>query len=196
MSISLVKGQKVSLSKDGAKLSRVFMGLGWDAKESKGFLSSLFGSTEDIDLDASCLIFDGANVLLEAIFYNNLRGLNGLVVHTGDNLTGAGDGDDEVIKVNLGSLPPEVKTMVFIVSSYKGQTFDKIANAYCRVVDEASGKELVKFNISDTGSHTGLIMAKIYLHNGEWKMHAIGEKTGGRTPADMLPAVVALLGKS
>jgi tellurium resistance protein TerZ len=83
--------------------------------------------------------------------------------------------------------------MVFIVSSYQGQTFDKIANAYCRVVDEATGKELVKFNISDTGSHTGLIMAKVYLHNGEWKIHAVGEKTGGRTPIDMLPSVMASL---
>ncbi len=193
MSISLVKGQKVSLSKDGTKLSRVFMGLGWDVAQSGGFLKSLFGGGDDIDLDASCLVFDENNQLLDAIFYNNLKGLNGLIVHTGDNRTGAGDGDDEVIKVDLGRLPPAVKNMVFIVSSYQGQTFDKIANAYCRVVDETTGKELVKFNISDTGSHTGLIMAKVYLHNNEWKIHAVGEKTGGRTPADMLPAVVAPL---
>ncbi len=193
MSISLVKGQKVSLSKDGTKLSRVFMGLGWDVAQSGGFLKSLFGGGDDIDLDASCLVFDENNQLLDAIFYNNLKGLNGLIVHTGDNRTGAGDGDDEVIKVDLGRLPPAVKNMVFIVSSYQGQTFDKIANAYCRVVDETTGKELVKFNISDTGSHTGLIMAKVYLHNNEWKIHAVGEKTGGRTPADMLPAVVASL---
>jgi tellurium resistance protein TerZ len=193
MSISLIKGQKVSLSKDGTKLTRVSMGLGWDIAQSGGFLKNLFRGEDDIDLDASCLVFDDNKQLLDVIFYNNLRGLNGLVVHTGDNRTGAGDGDDEVIKVDLARLPSEVKTMVFIVSSYQGHTFDKIANAYCRVVDEVTGKELVKFNITDNGSHTGLIMAKVYLHNGEWKIHALGERTAGRTPIDMVPAVVASL---
>jgi tellurium resistance protein TerZ len=193
MSISLIKGQKVSLSKDGAKLTRVFMGLGWDIAQSGGFLKNLFSGGDEIDLDASCLVFDDNKQLLDVIFYNNLRGLNGLVVHTGDNRTGAGDGDDEVIKVDLGKLPADVKTMVFIVSSYQGHTFDKIANAYCRVVDETTGKELVKFNITDNGSHTGLIMAKVYLHNGEWKIHALGERTAGKTPIEMVPAVVASL---
>ncbi|MCG3769789.1 MAG: General stress protein 16U [Nitrosomonadaceae bacterium] len=192
MSISLVKGQKVSLAKDGANLTRVFMGLGWDVAK-KGFLGSLMGRTEEIDLDASCLAFDANNEIIDIAFYNRLEILNGVIKHTGDNRTGAGDGDDEAIRVDLSRVPTAVKTMVFVVSSYQGHTFDKIANAYCRVVDEVTGKELVKFNVSDSGGHTALIMAKFYKSNGEWKIHAVGEKTTGKTPIDLVPAVVQTL---
>lgn len=193
MSVSLTKGQKVSLSKDGASLTRIFMGLGWDVAKKGGLLGGLFGGNEDIDLDASCLVFDESGKLVGEVWFRDLKGMNGAIVHTGDNLTGAGDGDDETIKVDLSKLPATVKSLVFTVNSFRGQTFDKVANAYCRVVDEVSGKELAKFALGESGGHTGLVMAKIYRHNGEWKIHAIGEKTTGRTFHDMMPAIQSAL---
>ncbi|GGN60437.1 tellurium resistance protein TerZ [Novosphingobium indicum] len=193
MSISLEKGQKVSLTKESANLSQIFMGLGWDVAKKGGFLSGLLGGSDEIDLDASCLVFDEAGELIDVIFYNNLNGVGGLIVHTGDNRTGEGDGDDEAIIVNLDQMPSEIKSLVFIVSSYEGHTFDQIANAYCRVVENRTGRELVRYDISDSGRHTGMIMSRIYRHNGEWKIHAIGNPANGRTPIDMVPAVVASL---
>lgn len=193
MSVSLSKGQKVSLSKDGATLTRIFMGLGWDVAKKGGLLGGLFGGNEDIDLDASCLVFDESGQQVDEIWFRQLKGMDGAIVHTGDNLTGAGDGDDETIKVDLSKLPGSVKSLVFTVNSFRGQTFDKVANAYCRVVDDVSGKELAKFSLGESGGHTGLVMAKIYRHNGEWKIHAIGEKTSGRTFHDMMPAIQSAL---
>jgi len=195
MSVSLTKGQKISLSKDGGSLTRIFMGLGWDVTKKKGLLGGMFGGGggEDIDLDASCLVFDESGQQVGEIWFRALTGMNGAIVHTGDNLTGAGDGDDETIKVDLSRLPATVKSLVFTVNSFRGQTFDKVANAYCRVVDEVSGKELAKFTLGEAGPHTGLVMGKIYRHNGEWKIHAVGEKTTGRTFHDMMPAIRATL---
>lgn len=194
MSVSLSKGQKISLSKDGGSLSRVFMGLGWDVAKKGGFLGGLFGGGgESIDLDASCLVFDERGELVDQVWFRQLTGMNGAIVHTGDNLTGEGDGDDEVIKVDLSRLPATVKALVFTVNSFRGQTFDQVANASCRLVDDTAGKELAVFALSEAGSHTGLIMAKLYRHNGEWKLHAIGEKTTGRTFHDMIPAIRSVL---
>ncbi|KAF0144800.1 MAG: tellurium resistance protein TerZ [Rhodospirillaceae bacterium] len=193
MTVSLTKGQKVSLSKDGGALTRVFMGLGWNVAKKGGFLGGLFGGGRNIDLDASCLVFDESGQLVDEIWFRQLKGMNGAIVHTGDNLTGAGDGDDEVIKVDLARLPASVKSLVFTVNSFRGQTFDTVANASCRVVDDVSGKELAVFSLSESGSHTGLVMAKIYRHEGTWKLHAVGEKTDGRTFHDMMPTIRAAL---
>lgn len=193
MTVSLTKGQKISLAKKGSSLTRIFMGLGWDVAKKGGILGNLFGGGESIDLDASCLVFDEARKLVDEIWFRQLKGMNGAIVHTGDNLTGEGEGDDEVIKVDLARLPPSVNALVFTVNSFRGQTFDKVANASCRVVDDFSGQELAIFNLSGSGSHTGLIMAKIYRHNNEWKLHAIGEKTNGRTFHDMMSAIQAAL---
>ncbi|MEO5366940.1 MAG: TerD family protein [Magnetococcus sp. WYHC-3] len=193
MSISLTKGQKVSLAKSGETLSRIFMGLGWDAAKPSGLFGGLFGQTTNIDLDASCLVFDETGQLVEEVWFRNLKGMNGAILHTGDNLTGAGDGDDETIKVDLSKLPASVKSLVFTVNSFRGQTFEKVENASCRVVDEVTSKELAIFRLSESGPHTGMIMAKIYRHNGEWKMHAIGEKATGRTFHDMMPLIRATL---
>jgi len=195
MSISLTKGQKISLTKEGGGgLSRVFMGLGWDEASSgggKGLLGSLFGGGGggQIDLDASCLVFDDSNEMVDQIWFRQLKGMNGAIVHTGDNLTGAGEGDDEVINVDLSALPATVKTLVFTVNSFRGQTFDKVRNAFCRLVDASTDGEIARFDLSETGSHTGLVMTKIYRHGGEWKMHAIGEKTSGATFKDMMPVI-------
>ncbi|AWU95283.1 TerD family protein [Azospirillum ramasamyi] len=194
MSVSLTKGQKISLSKNGATLTRVFMGLGWDVAKKGGLLGGLFGGGgESIDLDASCLVFDERGELVDEIWFRQLKGMHGAIVHTGDNLTGDGDGDDEVIKVDLSKLPASVKSLVFTVNSFRGQTFDKVANASCRLVDDTNQKELAVFALSEAGSHTGLIMAKLYRHNGEWKLHAIGEKTAGKTFHDMMPAILGML---
>jgi tellurium resistance protein TerZ len=193
MSVSLTKGQKVSLSKDGASLSRITMGLGWDVAKKGGLLGGLFGGGGDIDLDASCLVFDESGQLVGEVWFRQLQGMSGAIIHTGDNLTGAGDGDDEAIKVDLSKLPATVKSLVFTVNSFRGQTFEKVANATCRVVDEVTGKELARFTLSESGPHTGLVMAKIYRHNGEWKLHAIGDKTNGRTFHEMMPAITAAL---
>lgn len=194
MAISLQKGQKISLTKEagGASLTKIVMGLGWDAKKSKGFFG-IGAKDQDIDLDASCVLFDEAKQSVDAIYFNQLASKDGSVLHTGDNRTGAGDGDDEQIVVDLSRVPATVKSIMFIVNSFTGQNFSQIENAYCRVVNAANNQEIAKYDLSCTGSHTAMIMAKIYLHNGEWKMHAIGDNTSGRTFQDMMPALQAAI---
>ena len=190
MSVNLQKGQKISLEKEaGGALGKVTMGLGWDAIKTKGFLG--FGSkSEAVDLDASCVMFDESNRPLDVIWFRQLKSRDGSVVHTGDNRTGAGDGDDEQINVDLNAVPAAARSLVFTVSSFTGQNFSQVENAYCRLLDAASGKEVARFNLSVQGSHTAQIMAKVYRHNGEWKMHAIGENASGRTFDDLLPLIV------
>jgi tellurium resistance protein TerZ len=111
-------------------------------------------------------------------------------VHTGDNRTGDGDGDDEQIIVALNKVPANVKALVFTVSSFTGQTFDAIDNAFCRLVDSSNNNEVARYTLSSQGSHTAQIMAKVYRHNGEWKMHAIGENGNGRTIESLLPQII------
>lgn len=195
MAINLQKGQKISLSKEsGGNLNKVVMGLGWDAKKSGGggLLGGLFGGggSDAIDLDASCVLFDDNNKVVETIYFGHLKSRDGSIVHTGDNRTGAGDGDDEQIIVELDKVPASVKALVFTVNSYTGQTFDSVENAYCRLVDNSSNQEVARYTLSSQGSHTAQIMAKLYRHNGEWKMHAIGENGTGRTIENLLPQII------
>ncbi len=194
MAISLQKGQKISLSKEagGATLTKIVMGLGWDAKKTKGFFG-MGAKDQEIDLDASCVLFDEAKQPLDAIFFGQLASKDGSITHTGDNRTGAGDGDDEQIVVELSRVPSNVKSIVFLVNSFTGQNFSQIENAYCRVVNGTNNQELAKYDLSCTGAHTAMIMAKVYLHNGEWKMHAIGDNTSGRTFQDMMSAMQAAI---
>ena len=198
MAINLQKGQKISLTKEnGGTLSRVVMGLGWDAKKSSvGLLKGMFGggnSRNEIDLDASCVLFNDQNALVDSIYFGQLKSRDGSIIHTGDNRTGAGDGDDEQIVVDLDKVPVNVKSLVFTVSSYTGQTFDTVENAYCRLIDNSNNNEIARYTLSAQGTHTAQIMAKLYRHNGEWKMHAIGENGTGRTIADILPQIVVHL---
>ncbi|NOT86238.1 MAG: TerD family protein [Methylococcaceae bacterium] len=196
MAISLQKGQKISLSKEsGGALSKVVMGLGWDAKKSAGgggLLKGMFGGGggESIDLDASCVMFDEQNKLVDSIWFGQLKSKDGSIVHSGDNRTGDGDGDDEQIVVNLDKIPATVKSLVFTVNSFTGQTFNAVENAYCRIVDSSNNNEIARYTLSSQGSHTAQIMAKVYRHNGEWKMHAIGENGTGRTIDNLLPQIV------
>ncbi len=193
MSVNLQKGQKISLDKEaGQSLNHVAMGLGWDAVKSKGFLG--FGAkSADVDLDASCVLFDDANRPLDVVWFRQLKSRDGSVQHTGDNRTGAGDGDDEQINVTLGQVPEHVKSIVFTVNSFTGQSFSQVENAYCRLLNANNGKEVARFNLSVQGPHSAQIMAKLYRHNGEWKMHAIGENGNGRTFDDLMPQIAAHL---
>ncbi|MBW8483477.1 TerD family protein [Actinomadura parmotrematis] len=188
MSVSLTKGQKVSLAKPGGgTLTRVRMGLGWDAVPKKGLFGR--GRAPDIDLDASCLLFDASGNLADAVWFRQLRSKDGAVLHTGDNLTGAGEGDDEVINVDLAALPASVAQLVFTVNSFTGQDFSQIANAFCRLVDESTGQEIARYELSGSGGHNAQIMAKVARDGAGWSMTAVGATATGRTFQDLLPAV-------
>ncbi len=193
MGVNLSKGQKISLEKEaGGQLTQIVMGLGWDVVKKKGFMG-LFGGETEIDLDASCIMFDINNQAVDAIWFKQLGSQDGSIQHTGDNRTGAGDGDDEQIKVDLSRVPASVKTLIFVVNSFTGQTFAQVENAFCRVVNQANGQEVARYNLTGQGSHTAQVMAKLYRHNNEWKMQAIGEYANGRTFQDLMPTMNAYL---
>lgn len=190
MAVNLQKGQKISLVKEaGGTLTNIIMGLGWDPVKKTGFLG-FGGGSKSIDLDASCLLFDENKVLVDSVWFRQLRSRDGSIQHTGDNLTGAGEGDDEQIIVNLNSVPANIKSLVFTVNSFTGQDFSQVANAFCRIVNKSNNKELARYELSVQGNHKAQIMAKVYRHNGEWKMHAIGENGTGRTFQDLLPNIM------
>ncbi|NHZ35226.1 MULTISPECIES: TerD family protein [Massilia] len=189
MSVNLQKGQKISLDKEaGSTLTRITMGLGWDAIKTKG-LFGFGGKTQSVDLDASCLLFDESGSPVDVVWFRQLKSKDGSIVHTGDNRTGAGDGDDEQILVDLTQVPANVKSLVFTVNSFTGQNFAQVENAYCRIINGADQKEVARFNLSVQGEHTAQIMAKLYRHGGEWKMHAIGENGSGQTFDELMPKI-------
>ncbi|KQN34853.1 Tellurium resistance protein terZ [Sphingomonas sp. Leaf407] len=193
--VSLQKGQSVRLEKSGGgTLTRVAMGLGWDVRKAKGLLG-LFGGGGggDVDLDASCLAFDASGRQLDVVWFRKLTSDDGSIVHSGDNRTGAGDGDDETIAVDLTRLPPGVRTLIFTVNSFTGDSFDRIENAYCRLVDATNGQELARYDLSGSGSHTGQVMAKLVRSGDGWEMKALGERTSGRTFQEMMGAITGAL---
>ncbi|MET7675075.1 TerD family protein [Streptomyces seoulensis] len=176
--VSLQKNQTVSLVKGGAPLlSRVQMGLGWEpAYRGK-----------DIDLDASVIAYGPQRNAVDSCYFGKLSILNGAIKHSGDNLTGEGGGDDEVIMVDLGRIPPEVTGLVFTVNSFSGQKFTEVAKAYCRLVDPATGEELVRFDLTSAEPQTGVLMAKlIRQYSGEWDMTALGDFVKARTVRNMV----------
>lgn len=193
MGVSLSKGQKISLTKsDGGGLTKVTLGLGWDQKKAKGFFGSLMGGGA-IDLDSSCVLLDETGQLIDTVWYQQLRSKDGSIQHTGDNVTGKGDGDDEQIIVDLSMVPSNVKYLFFTINSFTGQTFEKIENAFCRLVDNSNNTELARYNLTGGGTNTAQIMAKVYRHEGEWKMHAIGEGSNGKTFHELLPTLRSVL---
>jgi tellurium resistance protein TerZ len=184
MAINLVKGQKISLDKEsGGGLTKVIMGLGWDP----------VNSGKSIDLDASCALFNEAKQVVDMVYFGQLKSKDGSIVHTGDNLTGEGEGDDEQIIVNLAKVPANVKYLVFTVNSYQGQSFNEVKNAFCRLVDDASKKEIARYVLSGGGAHTGLIMAKLYRHQNEWKMHALGDPASGQVAQQIIQDMIQFL---
>ena len=186
MAVSLSKNQTISLEKEaGTGLKKIRMGLGWDPVKPSGFFAKLLNSDTAIDLDASCIVLDSSKQLLDLVWFRELKSKDGSIVHSGDNRTGEGDGDDESIQVNLEQLPSGVKHLVFTVNSFTGQNFESVENAYCRIVDEVTGKELARFNLSDKGRHTGVVMAYLSRTAAGWDLTAIGTVANGRTAQDL-----------
>ncbi|MEU1293870.1 TerD family protein [Streptomyces sp. NPDC005840] len=183
--VSLQKNQTVSLVKGGRPLlSQVRMGLGWEPA---------YGG-RDIDLDASVIAYGPQRNHLDSCYFGKLTILNGAIKHSGDNLTGEGGGDDEVIVVDLGRIPQEATGLVFTVNSFSGQKFTEVAKAYCRLVDAATDEELVRFDLTGAEPQTGVLMAKLIRQfSGEWEMTAIGDFVKARTVRNMVkPGAQAL----
>ncbi|OXS59168.1 chemical-damaging agent resistance protein C [Cohnella sp. CIP 111063] len=174
MSISLSKGQKIDLTKTNPGLTKVLVGLGWDTNKYDG--------GKDFDLDASVFLLNGAGKAgseKDFIFYNNLKSTNGAVEHTGDNLTGEGDGDDEQVKVNLSTVPAEVEKISFCITIHeaaeRGQNFGQVTNAFVRIVNEDTGAELIRYDLGEDFSvETAVVVGELYRHGGEWKFNAVG----------------------
>ena len=185
MGINLVKGQKINLQKsDGVTpLKKVVVGLGWNI--SRG--------GDSIDLDASCAMFDANKQLIDKVHFGQLSSNDRSVKHSGDNLTGEGDGDDEQITVDLERVDTNIQSIVVTISSYRGHTFDKIENCYARLVDSDSNSEICKYDLNEKGGHTGMIMVKLYRHNGVWKASAIGQSATSRTISDLIEPIKAIL---
>jgi tellurium resistance protein TerD len=178
MAISLNKGGNVSLSKTDPGLRKILIGLGWDARSTDG---------ADFDLDASAFLL-GANgkVPNDAafIFYNNLVSSDGSVEHTGDNRTGAGDGDDEAMKVALDRVPETIQTVAITVTIHdaaaRGQSFGQVKNAFIRIVNDETNREIARYDLSeDYSTETAMVFGEVYRHNGEWKFRAVGQGYSG-----------------
>ena len=191
MSVNLQKGQKVDLTKGNSGLKALVVGLGWDEAPRK---FSLFSRRQDIDCDASAILVDAQSGKLrgpvDVVYYGNLTHRTGAVRHCGDNLTGAGDGDDEQIIVELNKVPADYSKIVFVVTIYqareRNQQFGMIRNAFIRVVDADTGRELCKYNLSESyEGRTAMIFGEVYRHNGEWKFGAVGEPTNDNGIAEM-----------
>ncbi|WP_030254726.1 MULTISPECIES: TerD family protein [Streptomyces] len=174
MGVSLAKGGNVSLSKEAPGLSAVIVGLGWDVRTTTG---------ADYDLDASALLCNALGKVVSDqhfVFFNNLRSPEGSVEHSGDNLTGGGDGDDEQIKVDLDRVPTDVAKVVFPVSIYDAdarlQNFGQVRNAFIRIVNQANGQEIARYDLSeDASTETAMVFGELYRNGAEWKFRAIGQ---------------------
>ncbi|NDU74346.1 chemical-damaging agent resistance protein C [Actinomadura sp. DSM 109109] len=174
MGVSLAKGGNVSLTKAAPNLTAVTVGLGWDVRATTG---------ADFDLDASALMLASTGKVMSDqhfVFFNNLRSPDGSVEHTGDNLTGEGEGDDESINVDLTAVPATCERIVFPVSIYdadnRQQSFGQVRNAFIRIVNRADGNELARFDLTeDASTETAMVFGELYRHNGEWKFRAVGQ---------------------
>jgi len=202
LSINLQKGQKIDLTKGGSGLKKVMVGLGWDeVKQSGGFFSMLFNpSPASIDCDASAIVCGNNGKIISAdikqsvVYYGNLKHPSGAIIHQGDNLTGAGDGDDEQIMVDINRLPSNVGKVVFTVNIYdartKGQHFGMIQNAFIRLVNVDNNQEICRYNLSENYTNmTGLVVGEIYRKGSEWKFNAIGQPV---KEASRLDALISL----
>ncbi|MBO0587811.1 TerD family protein [Sporosarcina sp. E16_8] len=174
MAISLSKGQKVDLTKSNPGLTNITVGVGWDTNKYDG--------GKDFDLDSSVFLLNAAGVCADEkdfVFFNNLEGGNGSVVHTGDNLTGEGDGDDEQVKVSLSNVPTTVERIAFAITIHdaeeRSQNFGQVSNSYVRIVNDANGEELIRYDLGEDFSiETAVVVGELYRHGSEWKFNAIG----------------------
>ena len=174
MGITLAKGQRVDLTKSNPGLKNIIVGLGWDVNKYDG------GS--QFDLDTAAFLLNGSGKVTndsDFVFYNNLRHPSGSVVHLGDNTTGAGEGDDEQIKIQLDEVPANIERIAFTATIHeaaaRNQNFGQVSNAYIRVVDETAGTELIRYDLAEDFSiETAIIVGELYRNNGEWKFNAVG----------------------
>ncbi|MGC6768159.1 TerD family protein [Enterococcus sp. LJL128] len=194
MAINLSKGQKIDLTKTNPSLNNITVGLGWDeAQASGGLLGGLFGSKPaSIDCDASVILLQDDRFVdkKDVVYFGHLKSTDGSIVHQGDNLTGAGDGDDEVIKVSLSRVSPKYNKMVFVVNIYQAhkrkQDFGMIKNAFIRIMDD-SGMEIARYNLTDNyQGMTGLVAGELYRHDNEWKFAAVGSGMNVANLSEML----------
>jgi len=189
MGVSLSKGQQITLDKQsGGSLEKVIMGLGWDAKKKKGFLG-MGSKDQEIDLDASCVLFSETKNAVDAVWFSQLASKDGSIVHTGDNRTGAGEGDDEQIIVDLPRVPSQVKSLVFVVNSFTGQNFSQIENAFCHLVDARTNQEIARYDLTGSGEHNAQVMAVVWRDGENWKLKAVGEIASGRNFVGIMPAM-------
>lgn len=178
MAVSLSKGQNVSLTKEDPGLKRVLFGLGWDTRKTDG---------GDFDLDASAFVLDESSKVLSDqhfVFYNNLKDPSGAVTHTGDNLTGEGEGDDEQLVIDLGMLTPNAARVAFVVTIHdaenRGQNFGQVTNAFIRAVNADSNNEIARYDLSEDASvETAMIFGELYRHGTDWKFRATGQGYAG-----------------
>jgi tellurium resistance protein TerD len=174
MAISLSKGQKVDLTKSNPGLTNITIGLGWDTNKYDG--------GKDFDLDSSVFLLNAAGKCgseKDFIFFNNLEGGNGSVVHAGDNLTGAGDGDDEQVKISLANVPAAVEKIAFTITIHdaeqRSQNFGQVSNSYVRIVNDANSEEMIRYDLGEDFSiETAVVVGELYRHGNEWKFSAIG----------------------
>ena len=174
MAVNLSKGQKIDLTKTNPGLTKLLVGLGWDTNKYDGGF--------DFDLDTAAFLLDAGGKVTgdgDFVFFNNLRHASGAVEHLGDNRTGQGDGDDEVIKVDLSAVPASIEKIDFTVTIYdaeeRRQNFGQVSNAFIRVVDESTGTELIRYDLGEDFSiETAVVVGELYRHNGEWKFNAVG----------------------
>ena len=200
LGINLQKGQRVDLTKGNAGLNKIKVGLGWDPvgqAKSGGFLGGLFsggsgGGGRDVDCDASVLMLQEDKLVAgdDIVYFGKLKSKCSSVQHSGDNRTGDGDGDDEVITIELGAVPAQFNKLVFVVNIYdaagRKQHFGMIQNAYIRVYDDKTGNELIRYNLSDNYSDlTTLVCGEIYRHGNEWKFAAVGNGTNDMKLGDV-----------
>ncbi|AFI91901.1 TerD family protein [Pectobacterium parmentieri] len=178
MSVSLSKGGNVSLSKAAPTMKNVLVGLGWDARATDG---------QDFDLDASAFLLNANGKVrgdTDFIFYNNLKSADGSVAHTGDNRTGAGDGDDESLKIKLDLIPAEVDKIVFVVTIHdaqvRNQSFGQVSGAFIRLVNDDTQAEIARYDLTeDASTETAMLFGELYRHNTEWKFRAVGQGYAG-----------------
>jgi len=179
MAISLKKGQKIDLTKGNPGLSKILVGLGWDVNKYDG--------GGDFDLDTSVFLVDATGKATcdeDFVFYGNKVHPSGAVEHKGDNLTGAGDGDDEQVSIDLSKIPSNIERIAFTVTIYdyetRKQNFGQVSNAFIRIVDTAKNEELMRYDLSEDFSiETALVIAELYRNNGEWKFQAVGSGFSG-----------------
>lgn len=178
MGVSLSKGGNVSLSKEAPTMKNVLIGLGWDARSTDG---------QDFDLDASAFLLTSAGKVrgdTDFIFYNNLKSTDGSVLHTGDNRTGEGDGDDEAMKIKLDQIPADVDKIVFVVTIHdattRRQSFGQVSGAFIRLVNDDNHQEVARYDLTeDASTETAMLFGELYRHNTEWKFRAVGQGYAG-----------------